>query len=71
MTSQTPDMQNVLERLEKLGKQNRRLKRAGLLALTAVGALLLMGQATPKSRPSKRRSSYLKTRLVRQGPYCR
>ncbi|HMD84809.1 MAG TPA: hypothetical protein VKO18_08925 [Terriglobia bacterium] len=32
MTSQTPDMQAVLERLEKLERQNRTLKRAGLLA---------------------------------------
>ena len=50
MASHTPDLQAVLEPLEKLERQNRRLKRAGLLALTAVGALLLMGQATPKSR---------------------
>jgi hypothetical protein len=29
MTSLTPDMQGVLERLEKLERQNRRLKRGG------------------------------------------
>jgi len=50
MTSLTPDVQSVLERLGKLERQNRRLKRAGSLALTAVAALLLMGQATPESR---------------------
>lgn len=50
MTSQTTDMQAMLKRLEKLENENRSLKRAGLLGLTAVGALLLMGQAAPKSR---------------------
>jgi hypothetical protein len=49
MTSQTPDMQAVLERLERLERQNRRLKGLGLLTLVTVGALLLMGQAAPKS----------------------
>ena len=48
MNSQTPDMQAVLERLDSLERQNRRLKRVGVLALAFVGALALMGQA---SRP--------------------
>ncbi len=30
ITSQTPELQAVLERLEQLERQNRRLKRAGL-----------------------------------------
>jgi len=50
MTSQTPDTQAVLERLQKLERQNRRVKRMGLLALTAVGAVLVVGQAAPKTR---------------------
>jgi hypothetical protein len=50
MTSQTPDMQAVLERLERLERQYRRLKRTGLATLTAVAALVLMAQATPKSK---------------------
>jgi len=50
MAPETPNILTVLERLDRLERQNRRLKRAGLLVLTAVGALLLMGQATPKSR---------------------
>jgi hypothetical protein len=50
MTPQTPDMQAILERLKKLEGQNRRLKRAGVLSLVAVGMLVLMGQATPKSQ---------------------
>jgi hypothetical protein len=50
MTSQTPDIQTILERLEKLERHNRRLKRAGALALVVVSAVLLMGQAAPKSR---------------------
>jgi hypothetical protein len=43
-------MHAVLERLERLERQNRRFKRAGLLTLTAVGAMVLMGQAAPKRR---------------------
>jgi hypothetical protein len=50
MKPQTLEMQVILERLEKLEKRNRNLKRAGWLALTAVGALLLIGQAAPEPR---------------------
>ena len=41
MTSQTPDMQAVLERLEKLERQNRRMKRAGAAALVPVDVFML------------------------------
>lgn len=50
MTSQTPDTQVFLERLERLERQYRRLKRTGVTGLTAIAALVLMAQATPKSR---------------------
>jgi hypothetical protein len=50
LAMQTPVIQAVLERLEKLERQNRKLKRAGVLALLVVGSLVLMGQAAPKSR---------------------
>ncbi len=49
MTSQTPDMDAVLQRLEKLEKQYRKLKQVGLLAVLAVSALMLMAQTPPKS----------------------
>ncbi len=64
MDTQTPDMQAVVERqcrelverLEKvegqsraLAKQNRRLKVAGAVALALIGAVVLVGAATPKS----------------------
>jgi hypothetical protein len=42
-------MQAVLERLEKLERQNRRLRGVGVLAIGAVGVLVLMGQAGPRS----------------------
>ncbi len=48
MTSQTPDMQAVLERLERLERQNRWFKRMGGLALIAVSVLILMGQSASK-----------------------
>jgi len=50
MTLQTPDTRAVLERLERLERQCRRLKQTGLIGLTAIAALVLMAQATPKSR---------------------
>jgi hypothetical protein len=50
MTSHTLEMQAVLDRLENLERQNRRLKRAGTLALFVLAALALMGQAAPKTK---------------------
>jgi hypothetical protein len=43
-------MQAVLERLEKLERQNRRLKQVAVVGLALVGTLVLMGQATQKPR---------------------
>jgi hypothetical protein len=43
MTPLTQDMQAVFERLEKLERQNRWLKRVGVLALVGVGAGLFIG----------------------------
>jgi hypothetical protein len=47
MTSRTPDIQAVLERLEKLERKNRRLKQSGIVALLVLCAVVLMGQAGP------------------------
>jgi hypothetical protein len=47
MTDRPIELQTVLDRLGKLERQNRRLKRAGLAALIGVGALVLMGQTKP------------------------
>jgi len=46
----TPDLQTILERLEKLERQNRRLKLAGVVALIAVGVFVLKGLMAPTSR---------------------
>ena len=40
--------QSIIERLEKLEKQNRRMKRVGGVFLAIVASLLLMGQAAAK-----------------------
>jgi hypothetical protein len=48
MTPQTPDMRAVLERLEKIEKQNRWLKRTVAVATTVVGAIALMGPSAPR-----------------------
>lgn len=47
MTSQTPDMQAVLERLDRFERQNRRLKQAALAVLILFAAAFMMGQARP------------------------
>jgi len=47
MSSPTPDWTAVVERLEKLERQNRRLKQMGAVALLIAAAVLLMGQASP------------------------
>ena len=43
----TPDLQAIVERLEGLERENRRLKRAGLAVLFLAAAGLLLGQARP------------------------
>ena len=45
MPPDTSETQVLLERLEKLERQNRRLKRVGALALVGVGAGLIVGYA--------------------------
>ena len=47
MKPEASDWQAVVERLEKLENQNRRLKQAGAVALIIAAAILLMGQASP------------------------
>ena len=50
MVTQTSDLASVLERVEKLERQNRKLKSTGLIALIAIGGLLLMGQTSLQRR---------------------
>jgi hypothetical protein len=45
MTSQTQDMQAVLERLEKLERQNWRLKQVGLLIVGLLALIFLTAQS--------------------------
>ena len=47
MIPQISDMARVVERLEKLEKQNRGLKQIGALTLVLAAAVLLMGQLLP------------------------
>jgi len=47
MTAETSNWQALTERVEKLERQNRRLKQAGAVALIISAAVLLMGQASP------------------------
>jgi hypothetical protein len=50
MTAQTPDLAAVVARLEKVERQNRRLRGAGIAVLVLAVAGLLMGQAMPRAR---------------------
>jgi len=47
MPEQKPDLQEVLERLEKLERQNRTLKRLASVVMLLVAALFTMGQTRP------------------------
>jgi hypothetical protein len=49
MTAQTPDLAAVVARLEKVERQNWRMKAGGILVLLVASAGLLMGQAMPKA----------------------
>jgi hypothetical protein len=50
MTTQTADLALVVGRLEKVERENRRLKCAGIMVLLLAVGGLLMGQALPKSK---------------------
>lgn len=45
MTSPATEWNDVLKRLEKLEKQNRRIKQIGAAALIVIAAVVLIGQA--------------------------
>ena len=47
MESGTPELAAVMNRLERLEKQNRRMKQVGAVALVLIGSVLLMGQVAP------------------------
>jgi hypothetical protein len=49
----------VVARLEKVEKENRRMKRAGLAVILAAGCVTLMGQARPASTTVEARSYVL------------
>jgi hypothetical protein len=50
MTAQAPELGAVVARLEKVERQNRRLRGAGIAVVVLAAAGLLMGQAMPKAR---------------------
>jgi hypothetical protein len=48
MADDTPQVDLIVKRLEKLGKQNPRFKQVGLGVALALSSLLLMGQTRPQ-----------------------
>ena len=47
MGTQSPEIDEVVERLDRLENQNLRMRRAGAAALVLVAAVFLLGQAAP------------------------
>jgi hypothetical protein len=41
-----PTMETLARRLDRVERENRRLKRTGVVALAVIAAVMLMGQAT-------------------------
>jgi len=50
MTTQTPDLQAVAERLATVERQNRWMKTAGLVTIVLAAAAFVMARAEPTSR---------------------
>jgi hypothetical protein len=50
MRSDFPEVHAILERVDKLEAQNRRLRRGGLATLILLSAFILMGQTPPSPR---------------------
>ena len=48
--SETPDLEAIVKRLEKVERQNGRLKRAGVLVVALACAVVLMGQTLTRNR---------------------
>jgi len=46
-----PTINNIVHRLDRLERENRRLKRIGALVLVGIAAVVLMGQAKPSKVP--------------------
>ncbi len=46
-----PTMETLARRLDKVERENRRLKRSGVVALAVIAAIVLMGQAASKLAP--------------------
>lgn len=60
MAPEPQELNAVLERLSRLGKQNRWLKWMGVIALAAVSAIFLTGQAAPTPRTAEAQKFVLK-----------
>lgn len=45
-----PELNSLMERIEKVEKQNRRMKRTGVTAILLGSAFLVMGQTAPSGR---------------------
>src|SRR6266566_6655649 len=66
MTSRAPDLETILERLEKIEDENRFLKRMGLLILLVSGASLTVGP-TVRSLGDGQRSQQLEEFVLKDG----
>ncbi len=46
-----PTMETLVRRLDRVERENQRLKRSGVVALAVIAAIVLMGQAASKLAP--------------------
>jgi hypothetical protein len=75
MDEQTPGLGAIVSRLERVERENRRLRQAGLVALLVAVAVVLMGQGRPRRTVEAERfvlkdeSGKVRAELFMETPY--
>jgi hypothetical protein len=59
MSVDAPALRHILERLDAVERQNRRMKRAGMATAGIIAAIVLMGQAQPETPPASKKNTVL------------
>ena len=68
MTHETPHLDTIITRLEKIERQNHRLKLAGACLLILGSSLLLMGQFSSTPVQSRQNTSHSSIDTGRSAP---
>jgi hypothetical protein len=56
MNVDAPELRLILERLDAVERQNRRMKRTGMATAGIIAAIVLMGQAQPETPPAPKKN---------------